>query len=477
MDRFESLARCVRLQAPGWESAADELIAAALGPAGEERPRQALAAIFSGVVEYLSDAFEQDGWRTYVAFFSRVIQACRQAPGGGELDTLLHRFGIADARDLVQRYERIRRPRPIPHEPGAPLPPVALLSRVTIGADVAITSLIARGIHVAAPGTPLHVLGSPKLSELLDGRFVRVEPLSYPRRGGLLDRLAVWPLVVRRLQALQERYPGRPLLVLDTDSRLTQLGLLPVVADERYRLFESRCYRRPGRESLAELAAEWIGELLGHGERPLPWVALSAEDRRLGSAIRTGWGDSETRPLVCLNLGVGGNEAKRIPGGFERALLLSLLERGCRVLLDRGAGAQEEERIGGLLGAARSAGYRCHELVQGTGPVTIPRPLDLLCWRGSIGGLAALSAGADLYLGYDSAGQHIAAALGTPTINVFTGFTSPMMPRRWRATGPAETRTLVVDPRPGPAEEQWRPVLQRCLRAVEELLGGTARSA
>jgi ADP-heptose:LPS heptosyltransferase len=66
-------------------------------------------------------------------------------------------------------------------------------------------------------------------------------------------------------------------------------------------------------------------------------------------------------------------------------------------------------------------------------------------WNGRIGVLAALIAQSDLYVGYDSAGQHIAAALGVPCIDVFAGFSSSRMLERWRPFGKAETRVVVVD--------------------------------
>ena len=64
-------------------------------------------------------------------------------------------------------------------------------------------------------------------------------------------------------------------MVIDPDSRLTQLGLLPVCPEERYHLFESRAYGEDGSGTLPELAAQWAEETLGvRGARP--YVALGA---------------------------------------------------------------------------------------------------------------------------------------------------------------------------------------------------------
>ena len=69
---------------------------------------------------------------------------------------------------------------------------------------------------------------------------------------------------------------------------------------------------------------------------------------------------------------------------------------------------------------------------------------SLLTWQGGIGRFAALIAESTAYIGYDSAGQHIAAALGVPTIDIFTGFTSPRMPERWSPHGPGSVHVLVL---------------------------------
>ena len=66
-------------------------------------------------------------------------------------------------------------------------------------------------------------------------------------------------------------------------------------------------------------------------------------------------------------------------------------------------------------------------------------------WNGSFAGFAAIIARSRLYVGYDSAGQHVAAACGVPLISVFAGFACPRMFARWR---PAGNVIRVDDPRP-----------------------------
>jgi ADP-heptose:LPS heptosyltransferase len=60
-------------------------------------------------------------------------------------------------------------------------------------------------------------------------------------------------------------------------------------------------------------------------------------------------------------------------------------------------------------------------------------------WEGSFAGFAKVIASSTLYVGYDSAGQHVAAACGVPLITIFAGFPAPRMFHRWRPSGPHAT--------------------------------------
>ena len=86
-------------------------------------------------------------------------------------------------------------------------------------------------------------------------------------------------------------------------------------------------------------------------------------------------------------------------------------------------------------------------------------------WDGSFAGFAAIIAGAKLYVGYDSAGQHVAAATGVPLISIFAGFPAPRMFERWRPTGPNCT-VIRVD----------RPDVAETLARVKSAMGGQGGS-
>ena len=135
--------------------------------------------------------------------------------------------------------------------------------------------------------------------------------------------------------------------------------------------------------------------------------------------------NNEWVPKACENA------AKRIPDPFEEELLRLLATRA-PLVIDKGAGGEEAERV------ERAAG----------GNATF--------WEGSFAGFAKIIAGSSLYVGYDSAGQHAAAACGVPLISIFAGFPVPRMFDRWRPKG-----TVLRIDKPDPAE-----VLDRVRKAL-----------
>jgi ADP-heptose:LPS heptosyltransferase len=315
---------------------------------------------------------------------------------------------------------------------------------------VAVTSVLLDAAKRRFPSAGIVFVGPPKNYELFAGD-PRLEhaPVEY-QRGSLRSRLAVWS----ELRALCDVADA---LVIDPDSRLTQLGLLPICADERYHLFESRAYgatsdpahqpfalargsQKPLRsrdrqgavmpansegytigQSLPELAASWARATLGI-ENARPYLALAAP--------------AQVRAGITVSLGVGENPAKRLPDPFEEKLLTLLAATGLPLAIDKGAGGEEAARVEE---ACRRA------------------DIQPTFWEGSFAGFAALIAASRLYVGYDSAGQHVAAAAGVPLISIFAGFPAPRMFDRWRPVTPT-AHVIRVD----------RPEVEKTLGRVRE---------
>ena len=371
----------------------DELVDLACA---QETAREASAAIFADLVEPLADRFEPPLVDAYVEFFGGVIDRCRRRGGFEAFDRRLREFGHTGPDDLKTRFESLAEPPRIDR-----VRRCLVLSRVTAGADVAVTSPILKGLEARFPEAEILVVGAGKHFGLFAGdERVRALPYSYERGGTLESRLLSW---VGLADAVQGALTGDS-IVVDPDSRLTQLGLLPLVDNGRYAFFNSRAYSPQSSAPIAQLAGGWVADWLGLDQAPGPFISLPRGR------------EAEAR-LATVNWGVGGNDSKRVAGDFEVEAVRLLTEAGWRVALDRGLGEDEAARA---LRIADALGDRVE------------------LWSGPLPELAALIWASGLYSGYD-------AAAGVRGIDVFAGAVSERMRQRWSPWGARAGHVIPVD--------------------------------
>lgn len=353
----------------------------------------AARAWFAEVVEPLADSFDPADVERYVRLFTGVLE----------------RAGAGRADDLADRYERVRRPRRFD---GPDPTDVFVLSRVTLGADVAVTSVLLDAAKRRFPSARIWFVGSAKGHELfIQDPRIGHQALSYQRAGSAGDRIAA-------SLSLREILNRPDAIVLDPDSRLTQLGLVPVCDESRYYFMETRSSPEPG--TLGEIASRWAARTLGvHGARA--YIAPPEPDVT---------GD------ISVSLGVGENPRKGLPGPFERQLLELLAGTGRSIVVDQGAGGEEAERVQRAAAGLANVGL----------------------FSGSFAKFAATVKASRLYAGYDSAGQHAASASGVPSLTIFAGYPNRRFLERW--SPPRAGEIILADTMP-PEE-----VLERVRRSA-----------
>jgi ADP-heptose:LPS heptosyltransferase len=464
----------------------------------EQVAEPATKAFFRSLVERLADSFDPAAVSLYNKAFAQLIQTCRVTKRGRLLDERLTEFGLITEGHLLARADRLRAHASGQQVPagdraygggtGSEVSRVIVLSRVTLGADVAVTSVMLERFKQIFPNAEIVLVGGRKASELFAGDSrITFREIGYPRAATAIDRLLAWlPL----LDCVRELVGGvDECLIVDPDSRLTQLGLLPLTdgdpGDEhnramarggvRYLFFPSREYGHDSSASLSELASAWLDEVFGPSQAGYPYVSPSRADLDAARSLVKRL-NRDARPIVTINFGVGENTSKRVGEKFEHELVSSLLSEGATIVLDKGAGTGEAQRAESVIAFARQASNKPLQAIE-VDEDNLPELLgadrleaELLVWSGRVGLLAALIGESDLYIGYDSAGQHIAAALGVPCVDVFAGFSSRRMLDRWRPTGKAETRIVVVEQSTGADR-----TLEETLRSARQLLEQRAR--
>ena len=381
--------------------ALDALISRALD---EEDPFLATAAsraLFGIVIERLGDLFSPELCELYARLFAQVIARA------------LPEYNVDD---LLLRYRRVRQVRRFP---GGEVRRVFVLSRVTLGADVAVTSVALAAAKHRFPNAEICFAGPAKNAEMFAGDAgVTQVAIAYGRSSLLRDRL----LAAAELRVAVEE-PN--VIVIDPDSRLTQLGLMPICDDARYFFFESRGFGGDSDETLPELTAQWLSEVFDI-EPARPYVAPVRQERIAD---------------ITVSLGVGHNLDKRLDDEFEYQLLCALLRKRRPILVDRGAGGEEAARVNALVERLGS-------------------PELLHVHDGSYASFASHILQSKLYVGYDSAGQHVAAAAGVPLVSIFAGHVCDRMFARWRPKG-RNCHVVRVE------EENRATALERTMEAIE----------
>jgi ADP-heptose:LPS heptosyltransferase len=354
----------------------DALIERALDEGDEFLARSATRALFGVVIERLGDLFEPALCDVYARLFSHVIS--RAVPE-------------YDSEELLLRYARVRQVRRFP---GGEVRRVFVLSRVTLGADVAVTSVVLAAAKRRFPEAEILLVGPAKNVEMFaaDPRVTGVTVM-YARSSLLRERLAA-------AAELRVAVDEQGAIVIDPDSRLTQLGLIPICDDSRYFFFESRAFGGELTTTLPELTAEWLAEVFDL-EDLTPYVAPSKQEKIAD---------------ITVSFGVGENAKKRIDDQFEYDVLAALLRQNRPILLDRGGGGEEAARVEALVARLRA-------------------PPLLLVHDGSYASFASHISQSNLYVGYDSAGQHVAAAAHIPQVSIFIGYACDRMLSRWRPPG------------------------------------------
>ncbi|MBW2411127.1 MAG: hypothetical protein JRF72_15115 [Deltaproteobacteria bacterium] len=267
------------------------------------------------------------------------------------------------------------------------------------------------------------------------------------------------------------RASGERTILIDPDSRLSQLGVLPLISLDRYYFFDSRSEAALDHQvSMAQLTNTWLDRVTATADFCNPKVWLQPEMVQKATRWCASLKSKGARRIIAINFGVGGNPRKTLGEEFELRLLKALLRQpGSLILLDQGFGKDEQRHTACLINAIEQTGIpvrstafdQCHDLKIEEG---------LIGLKTKIGEIAAVISQCDEYIGYDSAGQHIAAAVETPCLTIFAGSNNMRFIRRWSACGPQRCRRVHVDTLSRPGAIEIDDIIIRTLNEREDQL-------
>lgn len=425
--------------------------------------------LFENIFEPLGDSFLVENRKLQKMMMARTVSRVRLLPQAKKFHKRMCLMGLNNEDDLCNRAQALTRREP-------PLFPVQVQrvlvpSRVTLGADILLTSTIIQTCLQAFPNAEIVFLGTRKNGALLaeESTRFRIRTQVYPRRGLLLARILTWlDLVDIIREETRGLTAGRDFIVIDPDSRLLQSGLLPLLPIQLER--NSYFYWEPAgsqdsirrRSQLSDLIG-WLRKLFEfHTHDPIrgPSVYLEQPIVTWSKEVLGRLGLTNKRFLVGINLGVGENQGKRIQknretlSDFEQQLVLGLLELGATLVLDAGMGDEELAQAQEILLQVQSSHFETVHVIGQNIHGNVPRDsaIRLVLFQGSVRRFGALLQHCQLYLGYDSLGQHLAGALGLDLITVFGGHASNLFARRWKPGGKGKIH--IIESGPGPFDTQ-----------------------
>lgn len=411
------------------------------------RSGAAMAALYGLIVEGLCDDFSTAATDQCALVLLRMLDWLRRLETGRQFGQWLAAQGYADSEALMARYRQMLAPCrafPVVDTPGQP-GKVVVLSRVTIGADVTITGVLVQRLRRRFPAAEIVLIGPRHLGQIFQNfTGARWRDFAYPRYGSLVDRVVSCRQVADIIKEEAASVPFDTILV-DPDTRLSQLGLLPLHPLAASFYFPSRAGSHETElSSLVELANGWCDTVFGPDEFVWPAVffdpAIRQAARRFVDVQR-----QDGAWVVALNLGVGQNDGKRVAEPFEELLLLRLLAwRPTVVILDSGSSPMGRERAERLLAVARRHGHETsfvgEDKMAGAGRIVRH---GVIGFHGGVAAIGSVIAAADCFFGYDSCCQHLANAAETPATIAFAGAPHDRFINRWHPHNRVDSALVV----------------------------------
>lgn len=425
----------------------------ALGP-DRDLAQEASASLYGKIILPLCDDFTSHGVDVANRVLTSMILTFCNTPQGKEARQILHDFQLTDQESFLARYQKLLIPNPLSQEKRRLVKKVFILSRVSLGADIAITSIIISRVKKALPHAKICLVGPNHLHHLFYNNDLHYLEIPFSREGSLLHKMAAWPRLYHLIAKESSDLTAQEILLFDPDTRLSQLGLVPLTSSSSTHYL---CSRKDQAENLSQTAISnnWLDQIFPDIPACSPYFSINpdllAQCRLFSDHFR------KTIFKIIINFGVAHDTNKRLSDPFEEELLAALLRlKHTLVILDSGKGENEENMAKRLVAKMAERGYNTAELSERQLTETeISFQHGLVRFSGKIDAMAGLIKSCDLYIGYDSCGQHVATATETPSIICFTGAANKRFLGRWQpGNRHGKTATFIIDQKPLSAQKR-----------------------
>ena len=370
--------------------------------------RQANTALYQQIILPLCDDFTTQSAHLSLLILATFIQQ-KANTIDKESRQALDREGLHTTDQLLARLYRIFNNTALTIEHQQQIQKICILSRVTIGADISITSIIIQRLHQQFPKIPITIIGPAHLPQLFNYPFLHHCPFEFIRNQSDYSQPGHWIHLQQLISKEQHHLQQQEFLLIDPDTRISQLGLLPLAPEQSTKVLPSRIDQTKP-YSLSEITNSWLDSLLQTTAYIYPALAIQSSVPPVKNTDFT----------IVINFGVGQDLRKRVSLQFEKELILALIQQGeSRIILDSGQGMDELDQAHTIEDfIKKQAGF-------------IKSPHSFQRIQDSISVLASHIQQAHLFIGYDSCSGHIATACQIPSIICFKGAPNPRFYDRW----------------------------------------------
>ena len=172
------------------------------------------------------------------------------------------------------------------------------------GADLAITGVIVKRIANTFPWADLVLIGPSHLQEMFgDIPNVSCLPFIYKNDGTLFEKMTSWPQLLTITQNESQDYGSGEVLLFDPDTRLTQLGLLPLIDKQYTYVFPSRVSQPPylNDKNLSFLTNHWLNNILGENKTIYPKITFTAGKESLFTKFHSSLKAGGCKFVITIN--------------------------------------------------------------------------------------------------------------------------------------------------------------------------------
>lgn len=428
--------------------------------------KEATASLYNKIILPLCDDFSSHGMAVANRVLITMSQAFCRSEKGKEARQILQDFQLSSQEHFLDRHRELSKPRALSLSQRKAVKKAFILSRISVGADIAITSLIIARTKKALVNAEIFLVGPDHLQTLFHDDDLHYLVLPYNREGSFVDKMEMWPRLFNLISEASKDLAPDEILLLDPDTRLTQLGLLPLTYPSSTHYLCTR-EDRSKKQSLRKITHNWLNHVFPDTPPSSAYFKIKSPKLAHCQKFTTNFKPSTFK--VLINFGVANDHNKRLPDPFEEELLASLLEqRDTLIILDSGKGKEEETLAKRLMAKMAKRGYNTIEIIEkDLTEANIPFQHGLIRFTGRIDLMAGLIINSDLFIGYDSCGQHVATATETPSIICFTGAPNKRFLQRWQPGNQhGKTTTFTIDHKKPLANEKLAELIEKIVKTA-----------